>query len=51
MMFQAERVDNMYILRNSEVTISGLQLFSASRSEVVEQSETMMVLSLSLIHI
>ena len=43
--FQIERVSNVYMLRNSEVIVSGLQLFSASRSMVVEQSENMMVLS------
>ena len=42
-MFQAECVSNVYILRNSEVTVGGLQLSSASRLVVVEQSETMMV--------
>ena len=36
--FQAERVGNVYMLRNSEVTVGGLQLSSASRSEVMEQS-------------
>jgi len=41
--FLAERVDNVYMLRDSELTFGGLQLFSASRLEVVEQSETMMV--------
>ena len=41
-MFQAESVSNVYMLRNSEVTISGLQLFSASKVVVVEQSATMM---------
>ena len=35
-MFQAERVGNVYMLRNSEVIVGGLQLSSASRSEVVE---------------
>jgi len=43
--FQAERVGDVYMLRNSKVTVGGLQLSSASRSEVVEQSETMMVSS------
>jgi len=37
--FQAERVDNVYMLRNLKVTVGELQLFSALRSEVVEQSE------------
>ena len=39
-MFQAERVGNVYMLRNSEVTIGGLQLSSASKMVIVEQSET-----------
>ena len=29
--FQAERVDNVYMLQNSKVTVGGLQLFSASK--------------------
>jgi len=33
--FQAERVDNVYMLRNSEVTIGGLQLSSALKAVVV----------------
>ena len=37
-MFQAERVGN--ILRDLEVTVSGLHLFSASKAVVVKQSET-----------
>ena len=41
--FQAERVGKIYMLQNSEVTVGGLQLFSASRLKVVEQSETTMV--------
>jgi len=41
--FQVERVSNVYMSRNSKVTIDGLQLSSASKSEVVEQSETTMV--------
>jgi len=41
--FQAERIGNVYILWNSEVTVGGMQLSSASRSEIVEQSETIMV--------
>ena len=45
MKFQAERVGDVYMLRNSEVTVDRLQLSLASRSEVVEQSETMMVSS------
>jgi len=43
--FQAERVSNVYMLGNSEVTVGGLQLSSASRVKVVEQSETMIVSS------
>jgi len=43
--FQAERIDNVYKLPNSEHTVGGLQLSLASRSEVMEQSETTMVLS------
>ena len=41
-MFQAERVSNVYMLRNSEVTVGGLQLSSTSKSVVVKQSETTM---------
>jgi len=41
-MFQAKHVDNVYMLRNSEVTVGGLQLSSASKVVVVEQSETRM---------
>jgi len=41
-MFQAEHVDNVYMLRNLEITVSGLQLSSASKVVVVEQSKTMM---------
>jgi len=44
-MFQAKRVDNMYMLRNSEVTVGALQLSSASKAVVVEQSESTMDLS------
>jgi len=43
--FQAERVSNVYMLRNSKVTVGGLQLSSASKAAVVEQSETTMVSS------
>jgi len=43
--FQAERVGNVYMLQNSKVTVGGLQLSSASETAIVEQSETMMVLS------
>ena len=41
-MFQAERIDNLYMLRNSEVTVGELQLSSVSKAMVVEQSETTM---------
>ena len=41
-MFQAECVGNVYMLRNSEVTVGGLQLSSVSVAVVVEQSETTM---------
>ena len=34
--FQAERVGNVYMLRNSKVTVGGLQLSSASKSAAVE---------------
>jgi len=43
--FQAEHVGNIYMLQNSEITVGGLQLFSASRSKVVKQSKTTMVSS------
>jgi len=43
--FQAERVSNVYMLQNLYVTVGALQLSSASRSEVVKQSETMIILS------
>ena len=43
MKFQAEHDTDIYMLRNSEVRVGGLQLSSASRSEAVGQSETMMV--------
>ena len=42
MKFQAERVDNVYMLRNSEVTVGGLQLSLASKAVNIEQSETTM---------
>jgi len=42
MMFQAEHVGNVYMLQNSEVIISGLQLSSALKAVVVEQLETTM---------
>ena len=47
-MFQAERIDNVYILWNLEVTIGGLELSSASKMVVVEQSETTMDSSLDV---
>ena len=37
-MFQAERINNEYMLQNSEVTIGGLHLSSVSKAAVVEQS-------------
>jgi len=40
--FQTERVCNVYMLRSSKVKICGLQLFSASKAVVMEQSETTM---------
>jgi len=43
--FQAERVGDVYMLRNLEVIVDELQLPSASRSKVVEQSDTIMVSS------
>ena len=42
MIFQVKRVGNVYMLRNSEVTVGKLQLSSASKAVVVEQSETTM---------
>ena len=48
MKFQTERVDNVYMLRNSEVTVGGLQLSSASKVMVVEQSEDTMDSSLDV---
>jgi len=44
-MFQAECIGNMYMLWNSAVTVCGLQLSSASKAVVVEQSETTIDLS------
>ena len=41
--FQAERVGNVYMLQNSVITVGGLRLSLASKAEVVEQSQTMMV--------
>ena len=43
--FKAESVGNVYILQNSEVTVGGLQLSSASKLVVVEQLETTMDLN------
>ena len=43
MKFQAERVGNMCMLQNLKVTVGGLQLSSALKAAVVQQSETMMV--------
>jgi len=37
-MFQAQRVDNVYMLRNSEVIVGGLQLSSASNTVIMKQS-------------
>jgi len=42
--FQAERVGNVYLLQNLEVKVGELHLSSTSRSKVVEQSETIIVL-------
>ena len=42
MKFQVERVNNVYMLKNSEVIVGRLQLSSASKAVVVEQSETTM---------
>ena len=41
--FQAERIGNMYMLQNLKVIVGGLQLSSASKAMVVEQSETIML--------
>ena len=38
-MFQAEHVGNVYMLRNSEVTVGELQSSSASKAMIVEQSQ------------
>ena len=43
--FQAERVGDVYMLRNSKATVGVLQLSSASNAETIEQSETTMVLN------
>jgi len=40
--FQADRVGNVYMLQNSKITVCRLQLSSASKAMVVKQSETMM---------
>ena len=45
MKFQAECVSDIYMLRNLKVIVGGLQLYSASRAEVVEKMKTMMVSS------
>ena len=42
MIFQFERVRNVYMLQNLKVTAGGLQLSSALEAVVVKQSETMM---------
>jgi len=47
-MFQADRVSNVYMLRNSEVTVGGLQLSLASKAVIVEQSEATMDSSLDV---
>jgi len=41
--FQAEHIGNVYMLQNSKVIVGGLQLSSALKAAVVEQSETTMV--------
>ena len=46
--FQTERVDNVYMLQNLEVTAGGLQLSSTSEATIEEQSETTMVSSLNV---
>ena len=46
MKHQAEHVGNVYMLRNSKVIFGGLQLSSASKAAIVEQSGTTMVSSL-----
>ena len=45
MMIQDKRDGNVYMLRNSEVTVGGLQLFLTSKAAIVKQSETMIVSS------
>jgi len=42
---QTEHVGKVYMLQNLEVTVGGLQLSSASKAAVVEQSDTTMVSS------
>ena len=46
--FQAERIGNVYMLQNSQVTVGGLQLSSASKVTVTEQSEATMVSRLDI---
>jgi len=46
--FLTKRVSDVYMLWNSKGTIGGLQLSSASRPEIVEQSKTTMVLRLDV---
>ena len=41
--FQAERVGDVYMVRNLEVIVGGLQLFSASRAEIMKQLGSTMV--------
>ena len=41
MIFQAERVGNVYMLQNSKIAVGRLQLSLASKAMVVKQSETM----------
>ena len=47
-MFQVERVGNVYMLRNSEVTVGELQLSSTLKFMVMKQLETMMVSNLDI---
>ena len=44
-MYQAERIGNVYILRNLKVTVGRLLLSSASKAVIVKQSETTMISS------
>ena len=46
--FQAEHVSNVYMLRNLKVTVSGLQLSSALKATIMEQSDTTMVSRLDI---